>query len=46
LEGLLNKTLADNDVTKHIKGRADFKELNLTENKEYGGDGPEKVSNC
>ncbi|KAI6183219.1 Replication termination factor 2 [Aphelenchoides bicaudatus] len=42
LEGLLNKTLGDNDVTKHIKSRADFKELNLTENKEYRGDGPEK----
>lgn len=43
LEGLLNKNLSDNEITKHIKGRADFKELNLTENKEYKGDGPDKV---
>ncbi|KAI6220165.1 Replication termination factor 2 [Aphelenchoides besseyi] len=42
LEGLLNKTLASNELTKHIKGRADFKELQLTENKDYKGDGPTK----
>ncbi|KAI6195489.1 Replication termination factor 2 [Aphelenchoides besseyi] len=42
LEGLLNKTLASNEITKHIKSRADFKELQLTENKDYKGDGPTK----
>jgi hypothetical protein len=43
LEGLLDKTLGDNQITKHIKGRSDFKELKLTENKEYKGDGPDNV---
>lgn len=43
LEGLLDKTLGDSDLTKHIRSRADFKELKLTENKEYKGDGPDKV---
>ncbi|KAI6238395.1 Replication termination factor 2 [Aphelenchoides fujianensis] len=40
LEGLLNKTLAANAITRHIKSRADFRELNLVDNKEYKGDGP------
>lgn len=44
MEGLLDKTLGDNEITKHIKGRSDFKELKLTENREYKGDGPDNVS--
>lgn len=43
MEGKLSKTLSLNETTKHIKSLSDVKELNLTENKAYKGDGPENV---
>lgn len=34
--------MGQNEVTKHIKNRNDFKELKLADNKAYGGDGPDR----
>ncbi|KAK0426383.1 hypothetical protein QR680_009682 [Steinernema hermaphroditum] len=39
LEGLINKTLNQNELTRHIKSRKDFKELKLTKNPAFKGDG-------
>uniref|UniRef100_A0A914E8C7 Replication termination factor 2 n=1 Tax=Acrobeloides nanus TaxID=290746 RepID=A0A914E8C7_9BILA len=42
LEAKLDKSLSANEISKHIKTLNDVKELNLTENKAYKGDGPDK----
>ncbi|CAD5207929.1 unnamed protein product [Bursaphelenchus okinawaensis] len=41
LEAMLEKKVTQNETTKHIKGRSDFKELKLTDNKDYN-DGPDR----
>ncbi|CAD5211103.1 unnamed protein product [Bursaphelenchus xylophilus] len=41
LEAMLEKKLGQNEVTKHIKNRNDFKELKLTDNKDFK-DGPDR----
>jgi len=41
LKAKLNKTLSSNETTKHIKSLSDVKELRLTDNQSYKGDGPE-----
>lgn len=42
LEAKLNKTLSDNQATKHIHSLSDVKELKLTDNKAWKDSGPEK----
>ncbi|CAJ0923185.1 unnamed protein product, partial [Mesorhabditis belari] len=39
IEAILNKTIGKIDITAHIKGVKDFKELRLTVNKDYTDDG-------